>query len=245
MTPSLDSVRAELAPQGTLKVGLNLANFLLVSMKDPSHAPTGIAPDLAREVAREIGVPIEFFPYATPGEMADAAQSGVWNMALLAVEPVRQNVIDFSAPYLEIEATYLVPANSPLQRIEDVDRAGVRIAVMHKSAYDLYLSRSLEHAQLVQMASMDASYNEFVTQGLEALSGLRPRLVQEQAKLPGSRVLDGRFTAIGQAIGVPKGGSAAAAFLRDFVERAKASGLVAQIIERNGVQGVTGAGPAA
>ena len=154
MTPSLDSVRAELAPQGTLKVGLNLANFLLVSMKDPSQAPKGIAPDLAREVAREIGVPIEFFPYATPGEMADAAHSGVWNMALLAVEPVRQNVIDFSAPYLEIEATYLVPANSPVQSIEDVDRAGVRISVMHKSAYDLYLSRSLQHAQLVQAASM-------------------------------------------------------------------------------------------
>jgi polar amino acid transport system substrate-binding protein len=139
----------------------------------------------------------------------------------------------------------LVPANSPLQRIEDVDRAGVRISVMHKSAYDLYLSRSLQHAQLVQAASMDASLDQVVAQGLEALSGLRPRLVQEQAKLPGSRVLDGRFTAIGQAIGVPKGGSAAAAFLRDFVERAKASGLVAQIIERNGVQGVTVAGPAA
>jgi polar amino acid transport system substrate-binding protein len=116
---------------------------------------------------------------------------------------------------------------------------------MHKSAYDLYLSRSLKHAQLVQAASMDASFDQFVSQGMEALSGLRPRLVQEQAKLPGSRVLDGRFTAIGQAIGVPKGGSAAAAFLRDFVERAKASGLVAQIIERNGVQGVTVAGPAA
>ena len=227
MTSSLDGVRAELAPQGTLKVGLNLANFLLVSMKDPSLAPTGIAPDLAREVAREIGVPIEFFPYATPGEMADAAHSGVWNMALLAVEPARQNVIDFSAPYLEIEATYLVPANSPLQHIEDVDRTGVRISVMHKSAYDLYLSRSLKHAQLVQVASMDASFDQFVAQGLEALSGLRPRLVQEQAKLPGSRILDGRFTAIGQAIGVPKGGTAAA------------------IIERNGVRGVTVAGPAA
>ena len=225
MTPSLDSVRAELAPQGTLKVGLNLANFLLVSMKDPSQAPKGIAPDLAREVAREIGMPIEFFPYATPGEMADAAQSGVWNMALLAVEPVRQNVIDFSAPYLEIEATYLVPANSPLQRIEDVDRAGVRIAVMHKSAYDLYLSRSLKHAQLVQMASMDASYNEFVTQGLEALSGLRPRLVQEQAKLPGSvadvtvvravwPVGEGSHLAVPSAGGVGVLGSAMAVAMR-------------------------------
>jgi polar amino acid transport system substrate-binding protein len=190
-------------------------------------------------------VPIEFFPYATPGEMADAAHSGVWNMALLAVEPARQNVIDFSAPYLEIEATYLVPANSPLQHIEDVDRTGVRISVMHKSAYDLYLSRSLKHAQLVQVASMDASFDQFVAQGLEALSGLRPRLVQEQAKLPGSRILDGRFTAIGQAIGVPKGGTAAAAYLHQFVEKAKASGLVAQIIERNGVRGVTVAGPAA
>jgi len=245
MNPSLDSVRAELAPQGTLNVGLNLANFLLVSMKDPQQAPQGIAPDLAREVARQLDLPIAFFPYATPGEMADAAHSGIWSMALLAVEPARQNVIDFSAPYLEIEATYLVPANSPLQRIEEVDRAGVRISVMHKSAYDLYLSRSLQHAQLVPAPSMDASFDQFVAQGMEALSGLRPRLVQEQAKLPGSRILDGRFTAIGQAIGVPKGGVAAAAFLRQFVEQAKASGLVAQIIERNGVRGVTVAGPAA
>jgi len=247
--------RSLLAPNGVMKVGLNVANFLLVHLPNPHEAPKGVAPDLSRAIAQDLGVKLEFVPYATPGDMAAACRSQAWDMALFALEPAREKDMDFTAAYLEIEATYLVPAGSELQTVTDVDRQGVRIALMHKSAYELYLSRTLQKASLVQAPSMDASFEMFVAQKLEALAGLVPKLLQEQAKLPGSRILPGRFTAVQQAIAIPKmtsetvSGSSNAqdknaihigtiTYLRQFVEAAKASGQVAQLIQKYDVQGV-------
>ena len=138
---------------------------------------------------------------------------------------------------MEIEATYLVPAGSPLMGIEDVARAGVRIAVSGRSAYDLYLTRHLKQAELVRADGIDASYDLFVNDDLDALAGLRPRLIEDVEKLPGARVLNGRFTAVQQAIGTRRGNDAGLAFLKEFVEEAKASGLVARLIDRHGVTG--------
>jgi polar amino acid transport system substrate-binding protein len=139
--------------------------------------------------------------------------------------------------YAEIEATYLVPAGSPIQSIDEVDREGVRIGVYGRSAYGLWLSGNVEHAELVKTDGVDASVEVFVEQGLEALAGLRPRLINDVEKLPGARILDGQFTAVQQAIGTKPDREVAAAFLRDFVEEAKASGLVAGLIEKHGVVG--------
>ena len=234
------AARAELSPGGTLRVALNLANFLLVKPAVAAgEPPGGVAADLARELGRRLGVPVSFGPYETPGEIAAAAGSGVWNVAFIGVEPARANLIDFSAAYLEIESTYLVPAGSPLKRIADVDRAGVRISVMHKSAYELYLTRTLKHAELVHAASIEASFQQFVDHKLDALSGLKPRLTIDAERLPGSRILAGRFTAVQQGIGTPVGGHAGAGYLREFVEDIKEAGLVAAAIERNGVRGVS------
>jgi polar amino acid transport system substrate-binding protein len=147
-------------------------------------------------------------------------------------------VIAFTAAYLEIEAAYLVPAGSPIRTIADVDRPGVRIAVANKAAYDLYLSRTLKHAELVRAEGIDGSYEIFVAQQLDVLSGLKPRLLMDVETLPGARILDGRFTAIQQGIGTPKARTATAAYLSAFVEEAKSSGLVAQTIARHGVRGV-------
>ena len=239
-----EQLRSELAPTGVLRAGINMANFLLVTGRREDGAPQGVAPDMASAVAERLGVEIAYVPYETPGQLADDATNGAWDIGLIGAEPARAEHIAFSAAYVEIEATYLVPADSPIQVLADVDQPGVRIAVAARSAYDLYLSRNIQHAELVRVAGLNASYDLFVNDKLDALAGLRPRLMSDVEKLPGARLLDGKFTAVQQAIGTPRDRGAAAAFLRDFVEEAKASGLVGQFIERHQVRGLSVAPPA-
>jgi polar amino acid transport system substrate-binding protein len=236
MKPEVSAaVRSELAPTGKLRVGINYGNFLLVN-KDRA---SGIAVDLGREIGRRLGVAVELVTYEAAGKLADGVKTGAWDVAFLGAEPQRANEIAFTAAYLEIPATYLVPAGSRIRAIEEVDREGVRIAVAQKSAYDLYLSRNLKHAQLVRAEGIQGSCDLFIAQKLEVLSGLKPRLVTDAEKLPGSRVLEGQFTAVQQAIGTPKSREAGAKYLREFAEEAKASGLVAEAIARHGVRGVS------
>src|SRR5512145_576833 len=230
------AVVAELAPSGVLRAGLNLSNFLLVTGRAANGDPQGIAPDMAGEIAARLEVPLQLIPYESPGKLADAVAE--WDVGLIGAEPARAAQIAFSAAYLEIEATYLVPAGSKIRSVEEVDRKGMRIAVAARSAYDLYLSRTIKHAELVHAAGLDASYDLFVRDRLDALAGLRPRLLRDIQKLPGARLLEGRFTAVQQAVGTPRGRVASAAFLAALVEEAKASGLVARLIERHGVDGV-------
>ena len=237
------SVRSELAPTGRLRVGINFGNALL-AVKDSNGTPGGIAVRLAQELSRRAGVPMDIVGYESAGRMADGVKIGAWDVAFLAADPDRAGEIAFTAPYLEIDTTYLVPAGSPLRTLQDVDRAGVRIAVSEKSAYDLFLTRELKRAQLVRAPSPNASVDLFFEQRLDALAALRPVLVDLAEQHPGSRVLDGRFTVVTQAVGAPKGRAAASQFLREFVEDAKASGLVAKTIETSGIRGVSVAPPA-
>ena len=232
----------DLTPTGKLRVGVNLSNFLLVQ-RNPDGTIRGIVPDLAEELARRLGVAAELRKYEKVGEVADGAKKGEWDVAFIGAEPQRAAEIDFTAPYVEIEATYLVPAGSPIKSIADVDRKGVRIAVADRSAYHLWLTRNIKHATLVTAAGIEASYQVFVKDKLEVLAGLKPRLMEDVAKLAGSKILDGRFTAVQQAIGTPKGRPEGAAYLRKFAEDVKASGLVAQLIARHGIRGLSVAAP--
>ncbi|OGA52575.1 MAG: ABC transporter substrate-binding protein [Betaproteobacteria bacterium RIFCSPLOWO2_12_FULL_62_13] len=233
------AARSELAPTGKLRAGINLGNFLLTATDPATGEFRGVAVDLGRELGRRLGVPVEIIGYPSPGALADAAKSGVWDVGFLAAEPQRAHEIDFTAAYVEIEATYLVPPGSPLKTIADVDREGVRIAISGRSAYDLYLTRNLKHAQLIRAQGADNVFMRFVADKLEALAGLKPRLMIDHDNLPGSRILDGRFTAVQQAIGTPKGRDAGALYLREFVEDIKATGLVARAIENNNVRGLS------
>lgn len=234
---------SELAPAGVLRAGINLSNFLLVTGRNAGGDPEGVAPDMARAIADRLGVPVRYVPFPSPGELADAAGQDVWDIGLIGAEPQRAEKIAFSPPYCEIEATYLVPAGSPLKTLADVDRPGVRIAVMSRSAYGLWLDRNIKHAELVRSDTLDSSYEQFVRDNLDALAGLRPRLNTDVQELPGARILDGKFAAVQQAIGTARKNTAGAAFLRDFAEEAKASGLVARLIERHGVNGLSVAPP--
>jgi polar amino acid transport system substrate-binding protein len=230
---------AELAPTGVLRAAVNLSNFLLVTGKSPSGDPEGVSPDMAAEVARRLGVPVKYLPYKSPGELADAAATHEWDIGLIGAEPQRAEKITFTAAYCEIEATYLVPAGSRLKTIAEVDAAGVRIAVTGRSAYGLWLDLNIKHATLVRTDTIGSAYDQFVRDHLDALAGLKPRLLTDQENLSGSRIIDGKFTSVQQAIGTPRANTKAAVYLRDFVEDAKASGLVARFIEKHKVRGLS------
>lgn len=236
--PISPAARSELAPTGTLRVGIHYVNVFLVTKDPDSGESRGVAIDLARELGRRIGVPVEFVGYANAARLTRAVSSGEWDVSFQAAEAERATEITFTAGFAEIDATYLVPAGSPLRTIADVDRERIRIAVPAKSALDLILTRTLRNAQLVRAKGFAGSLEVFVSDNLEALAGLRPRLVIDAEQLPGSRVLDGRFIVLPQAIGTPKHRAAAAKYLREFVEEAKASGLVAKAIEKAGVRGM-------
>jgi polar amino acid transport system substrate-binding protein len=235
----IERVKSELAPGGVLRAGLNLSNFLLVSGKTAAGEPAGVAPDMAAEIARRLGVPVTYVTYKTPGELADAAETGAWNIGLIGAEPQRAEKITFSPAYVEIEATYLVPAGSPIRALADVDKPGVRISVTGRSAYGLWLDRHIKHATLAKTGTLDSAYEQFVSDKLEVLAGLRPRLLTDVEKLPGARILDGKFTAVQQAIGTARRNSAAAEFLRAFVAETKASGFVQSLIDKHNVRALS------
>jgi polar amino acid transport system substrate-binding protein len=237
--PVPPAARADLAPTGKLRAGINLGNVIL-AQKDPATGKfRGVAIDLTRELARRLEVPVEIAPYQSVGAMVDAAKTGAWDIAFMGSDPAREGEITFTAAYVELDATYLVPAGSPLRAVADVDRDGVRVAAPARANYELFLTRSLKHAQLVRGEDAGAAFDLLVSGKVEALAGLTQQLFGLAGKLPGSRVLEGRFLGVQQSMATPKGRDAGARYLRGFVEEAKASGLVAKALEKTKARGVS------
>jgi len=234
-----DKAKAELAPTGVLRAGINLSNFLLVTGRAANGNPEGVSPDMAHAIAAKLGVPVSYVPFKTPGELGDQVDNNVWDIGNIGAEPQRAQKISFTAAYCEIEATYMVPMGSPITSMADVDKKGVRIAVSARSAYCLWLENNIKNATLVQVSGLDAAYDKFVADKFEVLAGLRPGLLKDMEKAPGMKILDGKFSAVQQAVGTPKKNTAGAAFLAAFVEDAKKSGLVASFIEKHKVKGLS------
>jgi polar amino acid transport system substrate-binding protein len=229
----------QLAPRGVLRAGINISNFLLVTGKTESGDPVGVAPSMAAEIARLLGVTLQLVPFANPGLLADAAGTDTWDIGLFGADPLRAQATAFSAAYCEIEASYLVPPGSRLTCVADVDQPGVTIAVSARSAYGLWLERNNQHATLLRCDGGSDALNRYLNDKVDALAGLRPGLIGDLAKASGHVILPGGFMAVQQAIGCDKGKPEAEAFLRDFVEDAKASGLVASLIAQHKVQGLS------
>lgn len=242
--PTDPALAREMAPTGTLRVGINLGNPVIAQPGPAGGDPKGVGAALGREVARRLGMPVQYFTYETAGKLADAVKAGAWDVAFLAVDPARAVDIDFTAPYVHIEGTYLVREGSRFQGVKDLDQEGVRIAVGLKTAYDLYLTREIKHAQLVRGPTSVAALEQYFAGSLEAAAGVRQPLDKFAASHPGHRVLADSFMVIRQASGVPKGRSNAHAFLADFIEEAKRSGFVARALAESGVGDVTLAPPA-
>lgn len=189
-------------------------------------------------------MPVDFVTFDAAGKVFDALKADAWDVAFLAIDPARSSEISFTAPYVLIEGTYAVPDASPLRAVEDVDRAGVRVAVGRGSAYDLYLTRTLQHAQLIRVPTSGEAMDAFLHDGLEAAAGVKQPIVAFAAAHPGLRVLPGRFMVIEQAVGIPKAHDRGAAYVRAFVEEMKASGFVAKALAASG-QGDASVAPAA
>ena len=241
MTPA---VRADLAPTGKLRAAINYGNFILATKDKATGESRGVAVDLAQAIGKGLGVPVEIVPYDSVAVMGDAAPSGVWDIAFLGSDPAREKIMSFTAAYLEIEATYLVPGASSLRTAAEVDREGVRVAAPARANYELYLSRNLKRAQLVSTAGADAAFELLASGKVDALAGLTQGLLGLAPKLPGARLVEGRFMGVQQSIAVPEGKDAGLRYLRQVVEDAKRSGLVARAIERTGAKGVSVAPPA-
>jgi polar amino acid transport system substrate-binding protein len=238
-TPSADVVKS-LAPAGRLRAAINIGNPVLVQRNPVTGAPMGVTIDLAQELAKRLGVPLEQVVIDGAGKSFETVKSAACDIGFLAVEPARASEIDFTAPYVIIEGVYAVRADGPIKSNDEVDRAGVRVAVNKGAAYDLFLTRSLKHATLVRA---EESFDLFLREGHEAVAGVKQAVVRFVEASPVARLLPGRFMEIQQAMCLPKGRETGAAYLRAFVEEMKASGFVAQAIARAG-QEATVAPPA-
>ncbi len=228
------AVLKDLAPTGKLRAAINYGNPVLAQREAASGDLRGVSVDLASELARRLGVEVRLVPFDAAGKVFEAAKADAWDVAFLAVDPVRSADIAFTTPYVLIEGTYMVPQASPLKTIADVDREGVRIAVGKGSAYDLFLTRAIKKAELVRAPTSAGAVELFVRERLEAAAGVKQPLVDYARADPSVRVIEGRFMAIEQAMGVPKGREAGARYLRAFVEEMKASGFVAAGLQRSG-----------
>jgi len=225
------NVVKELAPNGKLRAAINFGNIVLAQRDPAGGAPRGVSGELARELAKRLGVPIEYVTFDAAGKVFEALKAGAWDVAFMAIDPVRGAEISFTGPYVVIEGAYLVPAGSPLQTNEDVDREGVRIAVARGSAYDLYLTRAIKKATLVRESSGPEALELFRKDKLEAAAGVKQPIVLYAKDHPDTRVIPGRFMVIEQAMGTPKGRDAGVHYLREFVEEMKASGFVANALK--------------
>jgi polar amino acid transport system substrate-binding protein len=222
---------ADLAPNGTLRAAINVGNAVLAARGTPE--PTGVSVDLAKELARRLGVPLHLIVFDAAGKVVEAGKTGDWDIAFVALDPKRAAEIAQSPPYVQIEGAYLVRADSPLKSNDEVDRKGHRIVVGRNSAYDLYLTRELKQAELVRTPTSAMVTDTFMKENYEVAAGVKQQLEADSRRVPGARLLPGRFMVINQAMASQRGKEAGARYLRDFVEDVKASGFVAKALERH------------
>jgi len=238
MTVASD-VLHDLAPKGVVRAAINFGNPVLAQRNPDDGTPQGVSADLVHELARRIGMNIEFVTFEGAGKVFAATREDVWDIAFLAVDPVRAEEIAFTSPYVVIEGTYIVRDASPLQEQSQFDQSQIRIAVGKGAAYDLFLTRHLDNAQLERADTSIAALELFVEAGLEAAAGVRQPLEDFAATHPGYRVIDGRFTAINQAMATVGGRQAGQQYLEDFVAEMKASGFVQDALETSGQTGAS------
>jgi polar amino acid transport system substrate-binding protein len=239
------AVVAELAPTGRLRAALNYGNPVLAMWNPATGEAGGISADLARELARCLGVPIDFVPYDAAGKVVAALASGAWDVCFLAIDPLRATEVSFTAAYVVIEGVYMVTDRSPIGDNAGIDRSGTRVGVIVGSAYDLFLSRELKEATLVRASSFEAVLELWTRGELDCIAGVKPQLEDAARRIPGLRLLPRRFMAINQAMGIPRGREAGAKYLHDFVEEMKRSGFIARAFAQHRIEGASMAPAAA
>jgi polar amino acid transport system substrate-binding protein len=231
-----NAVVTDLAPGGKMRAAINFGNPVL-AYRDTAGRPEGVSVDLALELGKRLGVPVELVPFDAAGKVTAAAKSNAWDIAFVAIDPMRGQDMEQSSPYVVIEGAYLVRENSKIRSNAEVDRADNRIVVGRGSAYDLYLTRAIKQAQLVRTPTSATVVDHFLKENLEVAAGVKQQLEADAKRTPGVRILPGRFMVINQAMASQKGKAAGARYVRDFVEEMKASGFVAKALERHRIEG--------
>jgi polar amino acid transport system substrate-binding protein len=238
------AVVADLAPTGKVRAAINFGNPILASKNPATGEAGGVSVDLARELGRRLGVPVELVTFTAAGKVAEAVKAKEVDIAFVAIDPARAVDTTFTAPYVIIEGAYLVRDDSPIKANAEVDRPGIRVAVGKGSAYDLYLTRELKQATILRAPTSPQVVDFFVAEKLDVAAGVRQQLQMDAKRVPGMRLLDGRFMVINQAMGTPRGRDAGAKYLAAFVEEMKASGFVADSLKRHRIEGAMVAPPA-
>ena len=234
------AIQQAFAPTGKLRASINLGNPILANRNPQTGEPFGVSIDLARAFAKQLGLEIDFVVFDAAGKSVEAVRNEQADIGFFAIDPLRGEGIAFTAPYVLIEGAYMVPEASGIQTNEEVDRSGIRVTVGKGSAYDLYLTRELKQAEIVRAPTSPTVVDVFVAQKLEVAAGVKQQLEADQVRYPGYRLLPRRFMVIQQAMGTPKSrGAEAAAYLTRFVEDMKASGFVAEALQRHGIQGAS------
>jgi polar amino acid transport system substrate-binding protein len=234
MILDIAAVRGDLAPSGELRVAINLGNPVLAQRDETTGNLGGVSVALASALANELGLVARLTPYDAAGKVFAALEDGLWDLAFLAIEPVRAEKIAFSSPYVSIDGTYLVRMDSSFQKAADLDGQGHRISVGRGAAYDLYLSRTLQHSELVRADTSASAVDLFLEQELEAAAGVRQPLERFARSTPGVRVLADNFTEIRQAMAVPKARKMAAEYIENFICRLVRDGFVARALAESG-----------
>lgn len=235
-----EALRSAFAPTGRLRASINLGNPILANRNADIGEPFGVSVDLARELAKRLGLPLDLVMFDAAGKSVEAVTAEQTDFGFFAVDPVRGQGIAFTAPYVLIEGSYLVRDASPLKSNDEVDCVGTRVVVGKGSAYDLYLTRELKAASIERAPTSPTVVDVFVETKADVAAGVKQQLEADQKRFPGHRLLPGRFMVIQQAMGCPKGRSAEAiAYLKAFVEDMKASGFVAQALQRHGIEGAS------
>jgi polar amino acid transport system substrate-binding protein len=237
IAPPSPAAVAELAPSGTLRAAINFGNPVLAAKDSVTGIPRGVSVDLSRELGRRLGVPVELVTYTAAGKVVEGVKANAWDVAFVAIDPVRGADMDQTPPYVIIEGVYAVPQTSAIRTNSEVDRSGVRVVVATGSAYDLYLTRELKQAQLVRVPTSAVVVDTMMAGTYEVAAGVRLQLEADVKRVPNARLLDTRFMVIAQAMALPKGRPAGARYLEAFVESVKASGFVADALKRNGIEG--------
>ena len=238
-----DVVKQQLAPTGVLRAGINLSNFLLVSGTAADGSPQGISPDIANLVASTLGLPCELICFDRPGKLADAVNQNIWDIGNIAFEAERAQTLDFSHPYVVIEANFLVRHDDNFSTNDDVDRAGIKIAVSERSAYDLWLTDHFSQAQIIRASSIQAAHDLFFEEKVDVLASLKPKLLEDMANHSGLRMIGPPFTAVKQSIGLAKGKAESIAFINTLIAQSIKNGWIAAQLELHGMTGKLGIDP--
>ena len=228
------------APTGTLRVGINLGNPVLAGLDTASQKPKGISIDIANEIGKRSGIPVELIPFQSAGATVDAIKTGNIDLVFVAIDPVRGADVSYTPPYIQIEGAYMVKADSPLKNNEEVDRSGVEIVVGKGSAYDLFLTREIKNAAILRAASSQAVIDDFMAGKGNVAAGVKQQLESDAKRYQGLRMLPGRFMVINQAIGIPKARpeyEKTTAYLSSIITDLKSSGFVAESMKRHNIQG--------